>query len=54
LGQSLQIVARQKPLYVCNAPESDQILPRSAMSRWAMNNILHRGKTASLFSVGPP
>jgi hypothetical protein len=25
LGQSLQIVARRKPLYVCNAPDSDQI-----------------------------
>jgi len=40
LGQSLQIVARRKPLYVCNAPDSDQILPRSGMTRRA--NSGHR------------
>jgi hypothetical protein len=38
-GQSLQIVARQKPLYVCNAPDSDQILPRSEMPRWATTGL---------------
>jgi len=39
MGQSLQIVARQKPLYVCNAPDSDQILPRSEMPRWATTGL---------------
>jgi hypothetical protein len=44
-GQSLQIVARRKPLYVCNAPDSDQILPRSGMSLRA--NKRHRTRRAA-------
>jgi hypothetical protein len=35
LGQSLQIVAGRKPLYVCYAPDSDQIPHRSEMTRRA-------------------
>jgi len=44
MGQSMQIAARRKPLYVCNASDSDQILPRSEMTRWASSRLMHCSK----------
>ena len=35
-------------------PTAVELSQRSEPPLRAMNNILHRGKTASLFSVGPP
>jgi len=43
-GPSLQIVARRKTLYVCNVPDSDQILPRSGMSRRARSGLMRCNK----------
>jgi hypothetical protein len=45
MGQSLHIVTRRKPPYVCNAPDSDRIQLRSGMSRSA---IMRRREAAEL------
>ena len=51
-SQALQIVAHRKPSYVCNAPESDQILPRSGMSRRAITELMHcNKKDAKIFAL---
>jgi hypothetical protein len=50
MGQSLQIVARRELIHVCNAPDSDQILPRSGMSRCAINVRFASRRTAAKFA----
>jgi hypothetical protein len=45
--KSPQIIARRKPLYVCNAPDNDQIPHLAEMSRRANYGLMHCGKERS-------